>query len=741
MATLTERVRAAWSAFQRNGTTPATPARVAAPLGEFAFMDPRRLFPGGITTQYNPSWLVGRRGLQIFDQMRRDDQVKAALAFKKHTILASGWTVTSPQGESDDWEVTAFVRWVFAHLGHGEIVGTMEQDLLEVLSGLDYGYSITEKLWAPVADGPFSGLLGLSALKTRQPRDFNFDQDPFGNLLPDGLIQQGNTVLPGGRLPVHKFVLYVHDPLFGNYYGTSDLEAAYRAYWLKDNAYKWLAMLLESLGIPPIFGLYQPGRYTEAQQTELKKIFRDLQARTFGILPRPDPQALEFWAPELAGQAPRVFLPALDMLNKDISRAILMPGLLGMTPDLATGSYARAKVQFDVFLEVVEHIRRTLREVVVQHQIIQPLVDLNFPGVEHYPVFEFMPISDEVRLDILDRWAVLVAANIVTTQDPDETHVRKMLRFPERQPGSERRPPTPPAPPEEADGRPVAFAQRVRPPDRLERHVDFAQIAASLDRAEALARLQFIGALEEARDVLMRDAEAILIRGQGVEYLTLLGAAAFPGIAANFLRATYDAGVAAVRREVPARFQETGVGFLPDAALRFLSAKAVRISGVLSDRLLADAKQVLLNALKVGEPQRETLAKLEAVFEPYLGDETVLRDGDVIEPFRLETILRTNATEAFNQGRLVTARGIAAGLHGMRYSAVIDARTTPVCRHLDGRLIPMSEPELDRLSPPNHFQCRAILVPVPIDVQVPESEFITPSQVGRAKELIQAGFK
>jgi hypothetical protein len=37
--------------------------------------------------------------------------------------------------------------------------------------------------------------------------------------------------------------------------------------------------------------------------------------------------------------------------------------------------------------------------------------------------------------------------------------------------------------------------------------------------------------------------------------------------------------------------------------------------------------------------------------------------------------------------------------------------------------------------------CRAVLVPVPIDVQVPESEFITAGQIGRAKDLIQEGFR
>ena len=105
--------------------------------------------------------------------------------------------------------------------------------------------------------------------------------------------------------------------------------------------------------------------------------------------------------------------------------------------------------------------------------------------------------------------------------------------------------------------------------------------------------------------------------------------------------------------------------------------------------------------------------------------------------------LQPAATEAFNQGRLVTARNPAIRdlLRGMEYSAVIDSRTTEICRFLDGKVIPMDEPELDRLSPPNHFNCRSVLVPVTLDMTVNATDMITPSQIGTAEELTPVGFK
>ena len=719
-----DRLRAGWHAFQ----TPPKPLE-----GEFAFADPRRLFPGGAFTQYNPSWLVGRKGLQIFDQMRRDDQIKAALAFKKHSILATGWTVTSPEGEPEDWEPTAFVRWVLDNLDKGEPGGgTVDGDLYEIMTALDYGVSVTEKIWLALKTGPWAGRICLTALKTRAPHDFTFEQDECGRFKPDGLLQAGNTAVKDGRLPMDKFVLWTYQPRFGNPYGVSDLEAAYRAWWIKDNAYKWLAILLERLGIPPVFGLYNPNRYSPAQIDDLKKIFQNLQAATFGILPRPEPGALDFWSPELAGQATRVFVPALDMLNKDLARALLMPGLLGITPDAQQGSFARARVHFDVFLLVIEALRKELETVVMMHQVVKPLVDLNFPGVAAYPKWAFLPLTEEIRADLLERWAILIGARVVTPQAEDEAHIRAILKFPERQePGPESEPLL------------QLFAQ-TRVPDRYERAVDFARIERGLDglQREAVGRLREL--LGGTRETLLGYVERnfVDVSPGFVERLRLQGMPDIRDTAQAFLLSAYQSGRDSRRRELPRRFQG-GPTFAPQAALRYLSELAVRISGVLSARLLDDAKQILLNALKFGEPQRETLRKLRDLFEPYLGDEDLIRDDQVVEPWRLETILRTNATGAFNQGRLVEARDpdLEGFIRGMRYSTVLDTRRTRVCKFLDRMAIPMDEPELDRLTPPNHYNCRSLLVALPVGVEIDEADLITPSEIGTAKELIQKGFK
>ena len=79
-------------------------------------------------------------------------------------------------------------------------------------------------------------------------------------------------------------------------------------------------------------------------------------------------------------------------------------------------------------------------------------------------------------------------------------------------------------------------------------------------------------------------------------------------------------------------------------------------------------------------------------------------------------------------------------MRGMEYSAIMDSRTTEVCSGLDGKIFKMSDPQLDNLRPPNHYNCRSVLVPVTVFDDVDESAFVTPSMAGKAAEQASEGF-
>ena len=731
-----------------NGGSKSSP-----PMGEIAFSDPRRLlFPYGYSSPYNPSQLVTRKGLEIFDKMMKDDQVKASITFKKMAAVSSGWEIVSPSDQPEDWDVSEFAKWALNNMKSvedGILGGSVTDALIEMLDAIVYGYSITEKNYGIVEHGEYSGMIRYDSLKSKRPHDFGFKVDQFGNLDSEGILQYQGGI--GTKpLPRSKFVVYVYGHKFSNWYGESDLESTYRPWWLKDNAYKWLAMLMERLGIPPVFGLYNPDHYNKAQQDDLKNIFKNLQAATFGVIPRKNADDLEIKVVEAADNANRVFIPALAMLNSDIARSILMPGHMGLTPDESVGSYAKSKKVFDVFMMVVDHIRQEL-EGVVNCQVVRPLMDYNFAGLASYPAFKFLPLTDEIRTDLFDKWMQAVAADTVVRQPEDETHIRSVLGFPTKDPSMPEAVKSAQAPAFNHSVRSgiPAYSQAIkqyRQTNKYEKRVDFAQIERRLDDLEAKASARMKEVLTGTRDALTGYVQRNqTTSAKFIENIRLKGMGDLQTVVKEFLRSSYGYGEKTLRAELPKKFQDvegTGPSFVPTQALRWLDEKGVHITGVIRDDITNKAKTILLNALRTGETQRETTAKLESLFEMYLGDESVISDGAVVSPHRLETIVRTNSTDAFNQGRLVTARDpdLEGFIRGMEFSAGLVARTTEVCKLLDGKIIPMGEPALDSLSPPLNFNCRSLLVPITTTQQVDESDFISQADIGMAKDLAGKGF-
>ncbi len=79
---------------------------------------------------------------------------------------------------------------------------------------------------------------------------------------------------------------------------------------------------------------------------------------------------------------------------------------------------------------------------------------------------------------------------------------------------------------------------------------------------------------------------------------------------------------------------------------------------------------------------------------------------------RAETIARTELTNAYNSGRVQTALQSSLVTH-LRFLAISDARTTPICRGRNGMLIPVTDRgAIGANSPSLHVRCRSVLSPV-----------------------------
>jgi SPP1 gp7 family putative phage head morphogenesis protein len=193
-------------------------------------------------------------------------------------------------------------------------------------------------------------------------------------------------------------------------------------------------------------------------------------------------------------------------------------------------------------------------------------------------------------------------------------------------------------------------------------------------------------------------------------------------------------GVNHSRKELDsARKQQFNInmGRIDDEAAEFLRTSSFRMLGLLNDDMRAVVQQVLVNGVKFSWTSEQIVDKIydELMAAGFIAaatnSEATARTIDEIKeavsdalgsPYRIQTAVRTNVFEAINEARYSTFTDpeLDGFVEALEYSAILDSRTTQICRHLDDRIYPVDSPQCNKYRPPNHYNCRSILVPVTI---------------------------
>jgi SPP1 gp7 family putative phage head morphogenesis protein len=579
--------------------------------------------------------------------------------------------------------------------------------------------------------------------------------------------------------------VYSYRAEFGNLYGKSDLEAAHRAWFIKDQSYMFLGRALERFGVPPVFAHYDARALGPDTQEALKNAMQNWRNGMTGLFPRGEKkESLEFWTPELANQTGEAFDRAIQMFDGAIARAILMPGLLGMTNDSDVGSNARSNNHLDVFFMIIGYIRNEVANTIVNDQIVKQLVDLNFM-VDQYPRFKFLPLEGDTAAELIRLWGELTGQRVVRTTPADERHIRNATKFPDyttaqksvaelpppgnpddpdAPPGSTSSPYGPPDPVELEAARaknapkpgdepggagkpgagkppgkfslqPSALADR-RALTAYERKVDFARIEETQNGMAAAYAERLRKAISVSLDMLMNEIRSTF-NGElsFANYPRLPGVDKWQEVVGALFNEAFDSGRESIRSEVPKAFAEAAIPAADYAkALEYLRTKAFWVTGVTHDRILNEVREALLQSISTGEPIDDVMWRIRKIFEPYVAA-TASAPGVLLEPSRLETIVRTNLNDVYNMGRIQQAREAGDFLDGFQYSAILDSRTTEVCRRLDGRVFMADDPRVDRLRPPRHHNCRSVMVPIIVGEVIDENDKITDTQAREADEL------
>ena len=169
----------------------------------------------------------------------------------------------------------------------------------------------------------------------------------------------------------------------------------------------------------------------------------------------------------------------------------------------------------------------------------------------------------------------------------------------------------------------------------------------------------------------------------------------------------------------------------PEAAVRYLESKGLRITwnwGEMLDEaharaftvakaarldIVQDIRRAVIDAANNGKTLKQFSGELTPLLQAkgWWGKQVIV-DGqgnaEVVQlgsPRRLKTIYQTNLQSAYMAGRM-QAQMAADAFPYLQYVAVLDGRTRPSHRDLDGKVFRKDDPIWQSIYPPNGYNCR-----------------------------------
>lgn len=658
---------------------------------------------------YNPDDLVGGNDYSIYDEMMDDDQVKAVISIKKDMVINTGWKIECEKEDVKNY-ITKALRDINADLS---LNMSFEDSLRDILSAYTYGFSLTEPVYI-LKNGQWT----WRCLKTRPPHTFLFEIDDKGNVLE--IVQR--HARGQARFKPNKFLHHVYQQEFGNPFGKSDLRAAHDPWKTKKFVTRFFAMYLERYAQPTIAGKYKP----TMDPNEVRRVFDVLkQMQTNTILVFPEDMMVDLIHPER--DSSDAYIKAIDLFNMQIARSILVPDLLGIGGTATKGgSYALGKEQFKLFLGTIYKDRQSLERKITL-KLVMPLVQMNFGEIPCE--FKFIEYTEDDISAYADLWIKAVSGKIFEPNDEEVNHLRAITGFPE---GPVNRPEPEPLPeimPEEDGKSRGAILQKsgAKPKDSgrdqdendlsmrtfrektaHEKKIDFTSIKEVLDTSE-----------EEVTPALLRAARQITsdyvaqVKAKGIvrdfkpEKVNALEPHFLKDmnlVFRNHFRSLFRNSIGQAAKEIfpngskATRFTEA---LLPEEFEEALSAESFKIVGEFADLVKKKSNTLLLEGIKAGRTEAEIVEAIKELL------------SDATEAW-VATVVRTKTTDVYNQARRSywendeLAKQVVTAY---QFSAIIDNRTSDICRHLDQKIFEIGD-DIDRVTPPLHFNCRSLLVPV-----------------------------
>lgn len=340
---------------------------------------------------------------QMRDMWRRDDQVRYGVTMRVQAALSTGGEIKPASDSDKDVEIAEFVTDAFDAMPGG--IRAFHRGFAR--DRIVQGFAIWEKrLGSPVSEGRWRGKQFYSRLMGRSGATIRFYLDEPGEIIR--IEQDPHTGKPPVEFTPDEVVYDVMDQMDGDPYGSSPLRAAYRYWYIKQDAIQFWARYLERLGMPIPVGSYPWREEIDASAVTANKKNREIMLEAFKHLRRemaivkPEAWQIELLTPSHADNA-ALFRDLWHECDRGIARSLGLPRLLGETGESGGGSYSLGQEHADQFEWILQDDLDAIQDV-TNEQIIAPLVRYNFGNVD-LPKWKFNPFRSEdikATVDMLD---------------------------------------------------------------------------------------------------------------------------------------------------------------------------------------------------------------------------------------------------------------------------------------------------------------------------------------------------
>ena len=652
----------------------------------------------GVFTDYEAEKIKLNRPRKITDyrDMLRDGTVEALFNILTMPILASEYDI-KPADESTEAKTQAdFVRNnLLSESYKGGIETPFDLFLDQSMMALVDGFQVWEKVYR-LNNNRYE----LKKLALRDSRSVEIQSD-----LKEGYqgIRQtqedGSTVY----IPAYKTFLFTPGKRYDPYYGRSIFTALWRNYDKKWKLEYLDSIALQNDAIKPKVLKNTGDTLAKADDKAMSKILNVLSrlGKVNSTATLPSNYELEVLNSE--GRDPH---QSIERQNSEMARVFLANFmLLGSQGTSSTGSFALSDTQAKMFRMSLESVMNKLAAHINQY-LIADLIDINF-SEPRYPVFAFEKMDNEVVGAIFNAFTTMIQkdrmSDAMASEIEDATATRlgfdvekikqqrtEQAENTESNTGKEK----------EADG--TSTGQRTM----SDKHKH--EPSESLKKLDARWQELEKRFLDQIRPVYETVAEEVSQEVANSKLVSDIDAVVFPveyrRTLVSFFKQGYQIGKISASDEMGKPAAKNG-NDLTKAAIEYINW----IIEKQQDDLTNYAKSLVMDRVVLDDEQIDYSAEISKL------------------------ILAWFATKLMDTASYAIAQAVNSGRNSvwddddvLEFSAILDARTSPGCSALDGKVMTWKEWQAyPEYIPPRHFNCRSTFVK--ISDQTPRADMTPPN--------------